>query len=368
MKVALLDLTPLWGGVVKWGTYLVEELGIDYLVWHKPKFNPASLSVPITIMKGSDAKRLEILDQYDFILVASLHFEITEKQREYRILKQCRVPWTFMVHNFHKFKKDPDYVVELLENSNFTNIVPTTSLDFVWDIQKKLEYTINSVLLPNLPYRRVCDNGFSYGKDIIMTSRVVGSKGGLPLVREAQGLGRNIRLHGATYELRSGVTQCQMLREKIQMMRGEEPVSVKSYAEKWDLWDEMLPTGETVSWLGEYDDFRTVMDNAALHVNLTGNTLAVGHLEYVTLEAMDYGVPVMVPDSHVNSLEGDQVFKVNDYMRGGKYDKLALQDTLKKALTITKDEAKYMVDNNRKVLDEYYNASQYASQIKKLWS
>ena len=368
MKVALLDLTPHWGGVVKWGTYLVEELGIEYLAWNKPKFNPSFLPIPITIMKGGDEKRLEILDQYDFVLVASLHFEITEKQREYRILKQCRVPWTFMVHNFHKFKKEPEYVRNLLGNSNFTGQVASTSPEFVEDIEDKLNMSLDSIILPYLPYRRICDNEFFYGTDIIMTSRVVGSKGALPLVREAQGLGRDIRLHGATYELMSGVTQAQMLREKIHVMRGEEPVPIRTYKEKYWPWDEMLPTGEMVSWLSSYDDFREVMYNASLHVNLTGNTLATGHLEYVSLEAMDYGVPVMVPESHVNDIEGYQVFKVDDYLRGGKYNKDALRDILKMALTITPEEARYMVDNNRKMLDEYYNANQYANQIKKLWT
>ena len=368
MKVGLLDLTPHWGGVIKWGTYLVEELGIDYLAWNKPKFNPAFLSIPITIMKGSAEKRLEILDQYDFILVASLHFEITEKQREYQVLKKCRVPWTFMIHNFHKFKKEPEYVRNLLGNSNFIGQVGSTSPEFVEDIENKLGIPLNSIILPYLPYRRICNNEFSYGTDIIMTSRVVGSKGALPLVREVQGLGRDIRLHGATYELMSGVTQAQMLREKIQIMRGEEPVPLNSHKEKDWPWEEILPTGETVNWLGSYDDFRTVMYNASLHVNLTGNTLATGHLEYVSLEAMDYGIPVMVPESHVNDLKGYQVFKVNDYLRGGKYDKKALRDTLEMALFTSYDEAKDMVDNNRKMLDEYYNVSQYASQIKELWS
>jgi hypothetical protein len=185
------------------------------------------------------------------------------------------------------------------------------------------------VELPYLPYTRRHPTPVQLEPVVVMTSRVTNTKGQTALAAVL----RDVPLYLAG---EPGFSWGKVLwwwlhtgrdRPLGQSWRGRPPYSQLAVP-PW--------TVENVTYLGPYDDPFEVFTQtrAAVHVNLTSEGYNSGHLEYVTLEALDAGLRCVVPEHQVRGLAypPGTVLSV-PYTRPATADYPALRDAVHTAFT-----------------------------------
>jgi glycosyltransferase involved in cell wall biosynthesis len=316
-----------YGGGQVWCEELAGASGGTVLWMQEPKFS----SVKHAVLPKDDGDAVARLCEHDAVIVSTLRFPKGPMlERMLRLLRASKLPWTFMQHDT-LVDKNP-LVGEMLALPGFTGRALTTVREYGAEFNKAIGATVQWTVLPHLPYTNRCGGAppMPEEKKLVSTSRTEFTKGIVPLARCAHELGIHLVLAGRSSPNRGGYASGAL----AELLRDEDWTMSRDVG-RYDgnAWNAESPNGGRVSYLAGYASPYDVLASAEAHVNLASHTRAFGHLEYVTLEAMDVGVPCIVPRHQDPRAEYDSILCLGGYKTAGKCNFAELVDVVDLALS-----------------------------------
>lgn len=314
MKVAIVQFHPCPGGVNAWIENLQTgfiSLGMEcdtiaFMPKGKPVNNDPELKdfSPIRWDRVLDHAKHEetaaVLDGYDFIVLAEPRswkydnpaFKVGATPHYLKVLSRVHTRWTTMFHN--PYEHAP-LMHKLFALPSFIGYAVTYSTDEGPKTAREKQLPIDGwVTLPFIPYQRRASDQ-DYGDSVIMTARLTSSKGQKAAARAwAADPAFDLALFGECSGMGAHPTEAYMLWEEI--TRRAAPCMSNKVPEKFkeDPWN--IAAGPAVfSYNGAYLRPEDVLGYGNVHLSLTRKAFATGHLEYCSLEALDWGLPVIVP-------------------------------------------------------------------------
>ena len=370
MKVAIVDLLEgvRIGGVETWVKHVMQHWqgDVEYVKWRTPSKEAQQsilLGSKYRVLRGSFKKRVEQLQEYDFLLLSHLYNRLSKMPDAYEAVISSGVPWTVMVHGRHEGRKTgAEYTQQLFYRSNFIGKVCSTSVNFVTDLEDKVQDQIETIELPYLPYTRRGGDSVPAGEDWLSTCVLTANKGIVPMMLATAGTGRDLTFYGMVDSTRYGRHDLIAL-EKVG--KALERQYVDSVFESLEPWEHQLPTGEYIQYRGSYEDVGDVMAQGRVHLNLTSARFCTDHLEYTTLEAMDFGLLPLVPSCQLPSkgIPPYVTMRVADYVQPSKFSLEAIQSQLRQSDMFTRVDIEYFASINRRVLEDLHDPVKYVARI-----
>ena len=359
MKIAFVDLRKPGRGNRVWAKEVNESLNVNYLFWHIPDSIIEMSTFPVIITPKKIGDKIDVLNSYDFIIFTDFPTN-RETSNLINCLEELKVPWTIMVHGNHyqRVKNLPKF----FSYSTYCGKVLTTLSKFVELVNKKNDLSLSCIELPYLPYKLKCDEvNVVEGDLVVHTSLVSPTKGILPLALVAQNNQIKIVFRGITQNLPYGVTSGVLLNSLL-VDYGFTSLDQHKlhYSGKWEAKKIGL-----VRYDGGFNSLLDAFKDASIHVNLTSITSCGQHLEYTTLEAIDYSILSIVPEDQFFPGDYPGILSVSEYMRSGKYNPHLLETTILKGLEIDLEEKKERLIELRNFISKRHDPNLYVEKMLK---
>lgn len=373
MKVAIVAFSPMGRGSHKWGWVLAQEWGADYWVDPVPGKDHSYLYEDVTYHAlGKLARKrhekleraVDELDTYDLVIVSEIYKTKKEQCFGYDVLEQLSAPWTMMIHGAPEAGRRRNLPSGLWDSAGWMGKLLTNSENAGQAFSDRYGSVEELVVLPHLPYVRQATSLAPIGSKIISTSALQSSKGITELSMAAVNIGRDVRLHGSPSYGNYGYGSSAIHNRLVKLL-GLNVEDQKPFDNS--LW-KLEYNGAEIDYVGAYDenDLYDVMSHASLNVDLAHATWCTGHLEYVSLEAMDFGVPILVPSNHMLDMQAPyELFTVDDYISPRKYNEESVQHIMTEAANLPVDERMDIAMHNIQILEQYHSPAAYIEEIKR---
>ena len=365
MRLAMVDYVVPGGGVATWAREVSVALNAELWLWRSEGKTPIGSYGPnAKVMPRRPADKLDILNSYDFVIFVALG--TAKAPIPLKVLGGMTRPWAVMAHGGNYAKNTQ--MVEFFGMSSSDGVIFTSSAR---QAQPILDAGVSAkvVELPWLPYTPASDCRMPDGEpsEVVMTSRVISTKGCVVLGRMADELKWPLGLYGGSQPLPFGESSSDVFNklaaiEGFEVLVGPEPP--KSAAE----WSLRSSGGVGVQYHGMYDPYaiERTMEKAAAHVNLTSAKYTYDHLEYSTLEAIDWGIPAVVTGAQYRAdIENLRVWPVNSYISPAKCDPEKLVAVIREAASLGPVEREVLWNINQGLLRDLHSPATYVEKMLK---
>jgi len=331
MKIGVIQPAQYdFGGGHVYAEEVAAALNGEVLWMQTPKFS----SKPHVVLPKSDDEAVAVLRAHEKVLLPVARFprgHLTE--RLLRLLRASGVPWTFVQQDAIVDKQMPYH--ELLSLPGYTGRAVTTVREYGAAFDKAYGTSLKWLVTPHLPYTPCCQGPppMPTTHTLVSTSRTEFTKGIGPLTYIANLLCINVVLGGRSVPNRAGYASGTLAENLRDLGWAFVPHDWQIGKYKPGPWQALSPNGGSVEYLSGYKSAFYVLRDARAHVNLASNRRAFGHLEYVTLEAMDAGVPSVIPQHQDPRHEYERLFCVQDYRTAGQCNLEDLAEKIGAALT-----------------------------------
>jgi len=319
-----------FGGGQVWSEEVAAALGGRVIWMQTPSFS----STQHEVLPRDDDEAIETLRALDAVILCTVRFPRGPMfERMIRLLRAADVPWTFMQHDTSVDKQLP--VGEALNMPGFTGAALTTVREYGTAFDKAYGTDLRWVVLPHLPYTLRCQElpTTPTTHTLVSTARTEFTKGIGPLAYIANLLCINVILGGRSVPNRAGYASGTLAENLRDSGWAFVPHDWQIGKYKPGPWQAISPNGGSIKYLSGYKSAFDLLRDARAHVNLASNRRAFGHLEYVTLEAMDAGVPCVLPQHQDPRHEYEGLFCVQDYRTAGQCNLEDLAEKIGAALT-----------------------------------
>ena len=370
MRIAILELAEQhrMSGVDTWVKHLLANWRggdeVEHVRWRPPgPYARASMfrDLPYRTLRGTYAQRVAQLREYDLGVLSNITLQRPVLPKAHQAFLESGIPWTGMIHGHHESHLGKtEALTELFNSPRYIGFVLTTSGGMVAELEPKCGRALDYVELPYLPYRRRGGTEVAEGAMYLYTGALALGKGLEAMIRGIMGSGRDLLCRGTATGGRYGRPDL-LLWEKLRKQFPEAGWPEVNVFHKGE-WEYRLPTGESAMYRGPYGDPREAYRVGALHLNLTNTTHCVDHLEYTTLEAMDYGLPVLVPEAQVRR-ENPYLLATVPYQTLPTSDLEVLRGALREAGELDHATRVVRVAHNRRQLVELHDPVSYTASV-----
>ena len=366
MKIARLDAIGSGFGPAEWGMIVVKESGGDLYCNRKSLFLRDHYDSSYQqLLPKDDSDAVELLNLYDLIIISELHTTMDRKIPRYiKLLNATTTPWTLMLHGLYYHKSG--YIDQLFSSKNYLPVGITTHRSVADRFELQHRIKLNDWIVLPLPYRlRAMKQVGTRTGPIVMTSRVESKKGQELLMNIVDKIDHDVYFPGAT-EQHPGGAYSALLYDKL-MITGYHPeVPIRRCS--CQPWTMISPHGNTIKFDNGYcrDDLEQILSASSVHVNLTKASMCYGHWEYCSLEAMDYGLPIIVPQNLLmNELDFtyENIFTIVDHYTHRGYPYQQLIDCIRRTLNLTDEERQTIATSYKKQLIAHHDPQTYVRTI-----
>lgn len=300
MKLAVLDLLsfPL-GGDMTWLRNFRVGLYREDLPYHAYRFTRPGWSLEAERLPRKNLwAALEVLNGYDAILIPDVN-DVNDGTDRAVIKAGGRPAWVELLEalktpvfaGIHRNCLPNDYGFEFFRDRAAGFFMTTPRFAEGLDIERHPKLT-----LPYLPYVPGDTIRPDDGDKIVLAGRLFTAKGHRRLALMANMLDGPVELWGASSGTFGGVTEAMRLYAYLGR-HGCDPLTPPPVRdEPWIVQNVAQLVYYRGGYTGGYQPYR----NARVAVNLTTSKFSPGHLEYVTLEAIDSGVRAVVTESQLD--------------------------------------------------------------------
>ena len=370
MKVGLVDLAEnvRLGGGDTWIKHVIKHWqgDIEHVKWRTPRRDARETILrgeTYRVLRGNFAQRVAQLREYDYILLSNIYSQIAKMPDSYLAFLEANVPWSVMIHGQHESRKrGQGFTKELFDSPAFCGMVVATSRNFVPAFEEKIERELGVVELPYLPYDRQAGDSLPTREGLLSTCVMMSNKGIEAMIYGAMGSGYDLLFRGMYETARYGRHDMLVLERIKKALDLDWEVNV---FEREPAWEYVLPSGEHIRYEGQYDDVAEGMSEGHVHLNLTSTAFCTDHLEYATLEALDYGLEAVVPGRQLISGHPYWLNEVPSYESPVKYDVNELRGAILVALNSSDRRREAYAQHNRDVLRRYHDPVDYVRNLQR---
>ena len=370
MKTAILNFSlgpTRAGGGETWIKELMREWEgeVEHVRWGPPRADGRETILrdsPYRVLRGSNKQRIQQLREYDFIIVSNIYTTASRMVECYETFTAARVPWTMMIHGAHEgVHPSVKHVPHLLDSPAFSGVVLTTAQAFVLPFEAQRGTLFDIVELPYLPYRRQFGERVPPNGGVVSTGVLMRMKGIEAMIRGMEGSGHGLVFRGMIEQAFKRRQDHDVLRKISRDIGADWADDLMSSEGGWEV---EFPTGEVIRYNGPYMEVAEAMSEGGVHINLTSTTFCSHHLEYATLEAMDYGLDVIVPQAQLRE-QSPYCVNAVDYQTPRRWNVLDVKEKISDALSWPQYIREDIASCNREALVEHHDPKRYVVQVQR---